>query len=45
MEYKLERNFNPLELQYTDLQQVDELPENQTYNKIYKRLARKSRHV
>ena len=47
MEYKLERlhNFNPLDLQYTDLQQVDVLPGNPTYNKIYERLARKSRDM
>ena len=33
MEYKHEHNFNPLDLQYTDLQQVDVLPGNPTYNK------------
>ena len=41
----LEHNFNPLDLQYTDLQQVDVLPGNPTYNKIYERLARKSRDM
>ena len=33
MEYKLEHNFNQLDLQYTDLQQVDVLPGNTIYNK------------
>ena len=33
MESKLEHNFNPLDLQYSDLQQVDVLPGNPTYNK------------
>ena len=31
--WTLEHNFNLLGLQYTDLQQVDVLPGNPTYNK------------
>ena len=31
--WTLEHNFNPLGLQYTDLQQVDVLRGNPTYNK------------